>query len=224
MMASGPASRGNQPFIRSAERIIEAQVSWASSSLLFLLTLYAILKFDVVWSVLGLASLFLYALPIVSLRDPHNAPPWEITLILAAPMIIHYLGGSRALTQNVGWWDDFASLALAMSLSTMGFLMTVELQLYTDVKMNRPFAVFFVVMFTLAAAGFWEIGLYFGDVIYGTHYQGSNTEVMNTLVWVLVGGILMGLFYTLYLRAMSERRKKHLGFVHVWEVDQRRTD
>lgn len=220
-MASGPASRGREQFIRSAERIIEAEMSWASSILLLLLTLYAIFKFDIVWAVLGLASVFLYVLPIVSLRDPFKAPPWEITLILAAPMIIHYLGGSRALTQNVGWWDDFASLALAMSLSTMGFLMTVELQLYTDVKMNRPFAAFFVVMFTLAAAGFWEVGLYFGDVIYGTHHQGTNTDVMNTLVWVLVVGILMGLFYTLYLGAMSEKRRRYLGFIHVWEVDQR---
>ena len=218
-MASGSASQGVRPFIRSAERIIEAQMSWISSVLLLLLTFYAILKFDVVWAVLGLAALFLYALPIVTMRDPFKAPPWEITLILAAPMIIHYTGGSRALTENVAWWDDFASLALSLSLSTMGFLMTVELQMYTDVKMNRPFAVFFVVMFTLAAAGFMEVGLYIGDVIYGTHHQGSNSEVMNTLVWVLIGGILMGFFYTLYLRAMSDRRKRHLGFVHVWEVE-----
>lgn len=220
-MASGPAPSRNGPFIRSAERIIEAQVSWASSILLLLLTFYAMFKFDVLWSILGITSLCLYAFPIVSLRDPFKAPPWEITLILAAPMIIHYSVGSRVLIENVGWWDDFASLALAMSLSTIGFLMTVELQMYTNVKMNRPFAVFFVVMFTLAAAGFWEIGLYFGDMIYGTHYQGSNSAVMNTLVWVLVGGILMGFFYTLYLRAMSERRKRHLGFVHVWEVETR---
>ena len=223
-MASESEPNGNTPIIGPAKRIIEAQMSWVSSIVLLFLTLYAIFKFDVVWSILGMVSLFLYALPIVIMRDPFKAPPWEITLILAAPMIIHYLGGSRALTQNVGWWDDFAPLALAMSLSTMGFLMTVELQLYTDVKMNRPFAVFFVVMFTLAAAGFWEIGLYFGDVIYGTYYQGSNTDVMNTLVWVLVGGILMGMFYTLYLGAMSEKRRRYLGFIHVWEVDQRRND
>ena len=188
-----------------------------------MLTIYALYRFDIVWSVLGLSALCLYALPIASLRDPFKALPWEMTLILAAPMIIHYSAGSRTLIENVGWWNDFSSLALAMSLSTIGFLMTVELQMYTNVKMNRPFAVFFVFMFTLAAAGFWEIGLYFGDKFYNTHNQGTNSDVMTTLVWVMLGGILMGLFYTVYLKAMSEKRKKHLGFIHVWEVETRRT-
>jgi len=204
-------------FKLSAERIIEAEASWVSSVLLMLLTIYAIVKFEVLWAILGITSLSLYALPIVTMRDPFRALPWEITVILAAPMALHFSVGSHALS-DIHWWNDFSSLALAFSLATIGFLMTVELQIYTNVRMNRPFAVFFVVMFTLAAAGFWEVGLYFGDMLYKTHNQGSNADVMMTLVWVLVGGILMGLFYTVYLKAMSERRKKHLGFIHVWEV------
>jgi len=222
-MASG-AESDNNSFKLSAERIIEAEVSWASSLLLLLLTIYAIVKFDIVWSILGIASLSLYVLPIVTMRDPFKAPPWEMAVILALPMALHYSAGSRTLTENVGWWNDFSSLALAFSLATIGFLMTVELQMYTNVRMNRPFAVFFVIMFTLAAAGFWEIGLYIGDKIYGTHNQGTNSDVMTTLVWVLLGGVLMGLFYTIYLKAMSDRRKKHLGFVHVWEVASSRND
>lgn len=206
-------------FRRSAERILEAEASWASSVLLLLLTIYSVVKFDVMWVVLGIASLSLYVLPVVSLRDPFKAPPWEMTIILAAPMVLHYSAGSATLNEHVGWWTDFSSLALAMSLSTIGFLMTVELQMYTEVRMNRPFAAFFVIMFTLAAGGFWEIGLYVGDKVYGTHHQGTNADVMTTLVWVLLGGILMGLFYTVYLKAMSDRRKKHLGFIHVWEVE-----
>ncbi len=216
-MTSGTLEGGGS-FKLSAERMIEAEVSWVSSLLLLFLTIYAIFKFDVVWWVLGLTSLALYALPIVSMRDPFKAPPWEMAIILAAPMVLHYSGDTRALTDNIGWWNDFSSLALTLSLSTIGFLMTVELQMFTNVRMNRPFAVLFVVMFTLGAAGFWEVGLYFGDMFYGTHHLGTNSEVMTTLVWVLIGGFLMGMFYTVYLRAMSERRKEHMGFIHVWEV------
>lgn len=221
-IASGSKSAEKAPRV-PVERMLEAEVSWACSLVLLALTIYAIYKFDVLWAVLGIASLALYLLPILSMLDPFKAIPWEITVILAAPMILHYSGSSQALTQNVGWWGDFSSLALAFSLSTIGFLMTVELQMYTNVRMNRPFAVVFVILFTLAAAGFWEVGLYLGDLHYGTHHQGTNEDVMMTLVWVLVGGILMGLFYTLYLRAMSVHRKKHLGFIHVWEVEPSKT-
>lgn len=217
-MASDEKSGGTK-FNLSAERIIEAEASWVSSILLLLLTIYSIVRFEVVWAILGITSLSLYALPIVTMRDPFKALPWEMTVILAAPMALHFSVGSRTLA-GIGWWNDFSSLALALSLATIGFLMTVELQMYTNVRMNRPFAVFFVVMFTLAAAGFWEVGLYIGDMVYGAHNQGTDADVMTTLVWVLVGGILMGLFYTVYLKAMSERRKKHLGFMHLWEVVQ----
>ena len=215
-MASGAKQNGSTRL--SAERVIEAEASWVSSLLLLFLTFYAVYKFDVLWIVLGLSSLALYALPIFTTRDPFRAPPWEISVILAAPIVLHYSASSRLLNEGVGWWDDFSSMALALSLATMGFLMTVELQLYTNVRMNRPFAAFFVVMFTLGVTGFWEVGLYFGDLIYGTDYQGTNADVMNTFVWVLIGGIAMGAFYAVYLRAMSERRKKHMGFIHVWEV------
>ncbi len=221
-MAPEVTQRKKGTFVRPSERTLEAEVSWASSVLLLLLTAFAVYRFDVLWATLGFVSLCLYALPIASLRDPYKALPWEMTLILAAPMLLHYSSGSQTLTGTIGWWYDFSSFALALSLATIGFLMTVELQMYTNVRMNRPFALFFVVMFTLAAGGFWEIGLYVGDKIYGTHNQGNNSDVMVTLVWVLIGGILMGLFYMVYLRAMSEKRKRHLGFVHVWEVEPRR--
>jgi hypothetical protein len=90
--------------------------------------------------------------------------------------------------------------------------------MYSAVRMNRAFAVLFVVVFTLAVSGFWQIGEFVGDRVYGTHYQGSNWSVMMTLAWSLVGGIVMGFFYDLYLRTMSEKRRTTLGFIHLYEV------
>ncbi len=120
--------------------------------------------------------------------------------------------------ENVGWWKDINDLSFAFSLATIGFLLTVELRMYTRVRMNRPFAVFFVIMFTLGVSGMWRVGEYVGDVINHTSNLSNNSEVMMSFVWVLVGGILMGFVYDLYIRAMSERRKQTLGFIHLWEV------
>lgn len=203
---------------RSREQIVEAELSWISTLVLFYSTVYMVLKFDILWVAFGIAAMSLYVLPVVSMRDPFRALPWEMTLLLSAPMLLHVSEGSRALMENVGWWNDLTSLAFAFSLSTIGFLLTVELQMYTAVRMNRPFAVFFVVMFTLAVSGFWELGEFVGDVVNGTHRLASNSQVMKDLVWSLVGGIVMGFVYALYIRAMSERRRLNFGFIHLWEV------
>ncbi|OGS42811.1 MAG: hypothetical protein A3K67_04485 [Euryarchaeota archaeon RBG_16_62_10] len=210
----GPGPLSSYP----PEKIVEAELSWISSVVLFYSTIYVVLKIDVLWAAFGIAALSLYVLPIVSMRDPFRALPWEMTILVSLPLLLHISAGSDAMNESVAWWDDLTSLAFAFSLATLGFLLTVELQMYTEVRMNRPFAVFFVVMFTLAVSGFWQIGEYVSDVVFATRNQASNGSAMGTLLWSLVGGVLMGFVYAAYIRAMSEERRRALGFMHLWEV------
>jgi hypothetical protein len=221
MASSEHGDASPAPSRRSRERILESEVSWISAMALFFCTVYSLLKFDILWVFFGIAALSLYVLPIVTFKDPFKALPWEMTILLVAPLLLHLSAQSHSLNEHLSWWDDFASLAFALSIATLGFLLTVELQMYTPVRMNRPFAVFFVIIFTLAIAGFWQIGEFVGDRVYGTHYQGDNTDVMLTLFWNLVGGFVMGFFYDLYMRAMPEKRRTTLGFIHLYEVPRR---
>lgn len=215
---------GQQPRLKDrikglmTSRLVEAELSWISSFVLFLSTVYAVLNIDVLWVAFGVTALSLYILPVIATRDPFKALPWEMTLLLAAPLLLHISSGSERLTESVTWWRDLTSLAFAFSLATIGFLLTVELQIFTDIRMNRPFSIFFVVMFTLAVAGFWGVGEFIGDKIWGTDYLGSNYDVMMGFVWTLVGGVLMGIVYYLYLRAMPRKRQERLAFTHMWEA------
>ena len=211
-------STDDTPVGRSRQRVIEAQASWIASLVLFFSTVYAVLKLDVLWIVFGMTALSLYVLPIVSMLDPFKAIPWEITILLSLPMLLHISGGSQTMDEQFAWWDDLTSLAFAFSLSTIGFLLTVELDMYTSVRMNRPFSLFFVVMFTLSASGFWMLGEYIGDELFGTENLLSNDGVMRQLLWILIGGIIMGFVYAAYTKAMSERRQRTLGIMNVWEV------
>ena len=199
-------------------RLLEAELSWVSSLVLFFSTVYTALNIDILWVAFGITALSLYVLPVVAARDPFKALPWEMTLLLAAPMLLHISAGSERLNDSVTWWSDFTSLAFAFSLATIGFLLTVELQIFTSIRMNRPFAVFFVVMFTLAIAGFWQMGEFIGDKVWNTDYLGSNYDVMMDFVWTLVGGMAMGVVYYLYLRTMPKKRQKRLEFMHMWEA------
>jgi len=202
-------------------KLIEAEASWIAALVLFFSTVYVTVKMDIPWIAFGIAAISLYVLPIVSMRSPFRALPWEMTLLLSAPLLLHISEGSKTLMEQVGWWDDLTSLAFAFSLTTIGFLLTVELQMYTTVRMNTPFAVFFVVMFTLGISGFWQIGQWIDQQLYGAELLPSNYIAMKNFLWTLVGGILMGFVYDLYMRAMSTRRRQRLGFIHLWEVTAR---
>jgi len=217
MSGNGRVTKG--PFSgRRPDQIVEALLSWIASLVLFFSTVYVVLKVDVLWIVFGIAAICLYVLPLVTIRNPFRVLPWEMTLLLAAPLLLHISAGARSMNDRFAWWNDLTSLAFALALSTIGFLLTVELEMYTSVKMNRPFAVLFVIMFTLGASGFWEVGEYINDELFGSSYLKSNYDAMTTLLWTSIGGILMGLFYALYLKVMPKKRLFTFGFIHLYEV------
>ncbi len=203
-------------------RIIEAEASWIASLVLFFATIYVTVQVDVMWVAFGITAISLYILPVLSLRNPFRALPWEMVLLLAAPLLLHISEGSSTLMEEVGWWKDVTSIAFAFSLTTIGFMLTVELQMYTSVRMNRPFAILFVVFFTLGVSGFWQVGLWIDQRLYGPDLLTSNTAVMMNLLWALIGGVFMGFAYDIYIRAMSRGRRERLGFIHLWEVTGRK--
>lgn len=203
---------------RPSRRMVEAEISWVACVVLFFCTVYVVLEMDVLWSAFGITALSLYVLPIISMRDPFRALPWEMTLLLSSPIILHISEGSRALGESIDVWSRITALAFAFSLATIGFLLTVELHMYSDVRMNRRFSVFFVVMFTLAVSGFWQLGEYLSDVLIGTHHLLSNDQVMRDFLWIAFGGLIMGFVYDAYMKAMSASRRETLGFMHLWEV------
>ena len=199
-------------------RLLEAELSWISGLVLFFSTVYTAINIDILWVAFGITALSLYVLPVVATRNPFKALPWEMTLLLAVPILLHISAGSERLNESVTWWRDLASLAFSFSLATIGFLLTVELQMFTSIRMNRPFAIFFVFMFTLAVAGFWQVGEFFGDKVWNTDYLGSNYDVMMDFVWAMAGGIAMGVVYYLYLSAMPKKRQKRFVFMRMWEA------
>lgn len=203
---------------RTSRRVVEAEASWVSCAVLFFCTVYVVLDMDVIWSAFGIAALTLYILPIVSVRDPFQALPWEMTLLLSSPIILHISEGSRTLSESIGWWDNITAVSFAFSFATIGFLLTLELDMYTEVRMNATFSVFFVIMFTVAVSGFWQVGEYLSDVLAGTENIASNSQVMTEFLWVTAGGLVMGVVYKAYLKVMPASRREVLGLIHIWEV------
>jgi hypothetical protein len=90
-----------------------------------------------------------------------------------------------------------------VAVAALALVVAVDLDAFTDVEMTPDFAVAFVVVVTMAAAGLWTILQYASDVYLGTALLGDQTAVMWHLVVATVIGLVAGVAFELYVRRVS---------------------
>lgn len=111
------------------------------------------------WAGFALAVVALALVPPLKFRDPTAMLPWEVLGLATLPLVARVLVEFAALRADVVTYVAVAALALVVA---------VELHLLTTVEMNDRFAVAFVVVATMAAAGLWAVVRYGSDVLLGT--------------------------------------------------------
>jgi hypothetical protein len=134
-------------------------------------------------------------------RDPETMPPWEIVLVAGLPVV-----GRAVATFSVT-----SDVATYLSIAALALLVAVNLHLFTTVKMNVGFAVLFVVVTTVAAAGVWAVARWGADVWLGTEllldHSMTEGEIERGLMWEFVGasvaGLVAGVFFETYVRRQT---------------------
>jgi len=191
-----------------------ARLAWPIVGLLALAAVWLGLEGSYRWfSFTGMAAV-LIVLPAVLRSDPRAVPPWELLGLTAVPVVdAAVLGGTVV-----------SPVATYLAVATVALIVAVDLHTFTDVRMNRAFAVGFVVIATLAVAATWNVALWLADVAVGTEYLvGDHTEaaanraMMIDFLYAAVAGLLAGLLFTAYLRVRS------IGRIDWAAVDQEST-
>lgn len=111
------------------------------------------------WAGFAVVVVALALLPPLKYRDPTAMLPWEVLLLATLPLLARVIAELAALRSDVITYVAVAAIALVVA---------VELHLLTPVEMNERFAVGFVVLATMAAAGMWAVVRYGSDVLLGT--------------------------------------------------------
>jgi len=174
---------------------------------------------DVIWIFQLGFVLLLFALPAVRFKDSTRVPPWEIGLLVASPSAAHILLGHTELGELTGIDRGIISMIYTVGLSTIGFLMVAELEIFTGLRVNRPFAGFFVLLFTVATAAIQFIVLYISDYVnYGSQMTsnyspsiGTNDDLMVVFEWITLMGLLVSAAYALYGKWLPERLADPFG-------------
>jgi len=184
-----------------------AVAAWAIVAFLTVAAAAELLVGRLLWSGFVLAMVALAVTPAVAARDRHAMLPWELLVLAALPAV----GRTLIAGQPVGRITLTGRVTTYLAVAAVALVIAVEIDLFTDVRMNDRFAVFFVVVTTMAAAGVWAVAQWLSDIYLGTVFlfgRGPEHVIEETLMWdfvaATVAGVLGGALFELYFRRRAE--------------------
>lgn len=166
---------------------INAVLAWALLGFVAVVAIVNIVS-DPLWAGFAACIAVLGVIPAVVVGSPRAMLPWEVLVLASLPLL------AQTVTPRVG------QVATYLSVAAVALIVAVELHVFTSVDMNYSFAVLFVVVTTMAAAGVWAVVRWSADIYLGIDFTLTNRELMIELVASTVAGVLAGIVFEFYFR------------------------
>ena len=174
-----------------------ALVGWVIVLMLVGVAGASLVRGNLLWAVFAATVTTLAVLPPILLFHRYAMLPWEIILLASLP-VVGRLFATVPVTGN---------LASYLSVAAIALIVAVELHVFTPVRMTPRFAVIFVVVTTMAAAGGWAVLRWGSDSLLGTTFilDPALTEhaIEEALMWEFVAstaaGVGAGLLFAFYV-------------------------
>ena len=184
-------------------------LAWVLVGVFALVAVESLLTRDYLWAAFSVLVAAVVVLPPVAARQVRRMPPWEVVLLAGLPVV-----GRAVATLQVT-----STVATYLSIAALALLIAVDIHMFTSVEMNVTFAVLFVVVTTLAAAGLWALLRWGSDLYLGTELlldpgpdgvltEADRAAIEEDLMWEFVAsgvaGLIAGLFFEGYIHRRSE--------------------
>jgi signal transduction histidine kinase len=131
--------------------------------------------------------------------------PWPMLLLASLPLVVGAFSPSFV-----------GDTIFALGIAALAILVVVALQMTTTVRMTPNFAIAFVVLTTLATAGFWALGSAASAQLFGTRFIETNDQLMAIFTSALVASGISALAFRWYFGRVLEANR---GADAVEEVD-----
>jgi hypothetical protein len=202
---------GVPPMATELDRLVEderlnAVLSWVLVGFVLLVAVGNAAIGELAWAAFAAAVALLALQPPVRFRTPLAMLPWEVLALAALPL----LARPFTILARIGT----GALATYFAVAAVALIVAVNLHAFTPVEMNAAFAVVFVAIATMAAAGVWAVLRFAADVLLGTEFllrpgldeHVIERNVMLEFVYSTVAGVGAGLVFDRYFR---RRRARH---------------
>jgi peptidoglycan biosynthesis protein MviN/MurJ (putative lipid II flippase) len=140
--------------------------------------------------------------PAVAARNPRVMPPWEVLGLALLPVLVRALFGG-----------ELGTFATYLAIAAFALIITVELQMFTTLRVTHWFAVVFVVLTTMATAAAWTVLRWNADRLLGTGFLTTNDALMMEWIYVTLAGLVAGVLFDAYFRRRGARLRRAIGRV-----------
>lgn len=158
-----------------------AAIAWLLVGVLAVTFVESILGFDRLWMDFVAATAAVVLVPPVAHRDWRVMLPWELLVLALLPVLVRALLGG-----------ELGTFAYYLSVSGLALIITVELHVFTELRMTHWFAVIFVSMTTMASVAAWTVVRWTLDRWLGTSFLTDNEALMTEWAAVAVAGLAAG--------------------------------
>lgn len=171
-----------------------AAIAWALVAVLAVVFTESVLDVDYQWMLFVGVVGAVVLVPPAAHREWRVMLPWELLVLALLPILVRGLVGGTVGT-----------FATYLSLAALALLVIVELHMFTALEVTHWFAVFLVVLTTLAAVAAWTVFRWNADRYLGTAYLTSNEALMMEWLYVTLAGLVAGVLFDGYFRRRDRR-------------------
>ncbi|WP_170938229.1 MULTISPECIES: hypothetical protein [unclassified Halorubrum] len=179
-----------------------AIVAWSMVAVLVGAFVESLLGADLLPMVLVAAIAAVVVAPAVAARDPRVIPPWEVLGLALLPVLVRTLFGG-----------ELGTFATYLAIAAFALIVTVELQMFTTLRVTHWFAIVFVVLATMATAAAWTVLRWNADRLLGTEFLTTNEALMIEWMYVTLAGAAAGVIFDAYFRRRGARLRRAIRWV-----------
>ncbi|WP_232745055.1 hypothetical protein [Halorubrum aethiopicum] len=174
-----------------------AVIAWAMVAVLVGVFLESLLGFDLLSMALVAAITAVVIAPAVAARDPRVMLPWELLGLALLPVLVRALLGG-----------DLGVFAVYLAIAALALVITVDLHMFTSLRVTHWFAIVLVVMTTMATAAAWTVLRWNADRRLGTDFLTTNEALMIEWLYVTLAGLAAGVLFDVYFRRRGVRLRR----------------
>ncbi|KAB1185531.1 hypothetical protein GJR98_15055 [Haloferax sp. MBLA0077] len=168
---------------------MNAAIAWVITAILAIIAVIGFLAGLLVVMAIAAVAALVAITPAAVTKSWTRTVSWPLLLLASLPLVL-----------GVGRPAFFTDVVIGLSIATLSMLVVVALQMTTTVRMTPRFAIFFVMLATLAFAGFWAVGSAISAQYLGTAFVETNEQLMIIFTAAAIAGVLGGLLFRWYFR------------------------
>lgn len=168
-------------------------ISRILESLLFIMGVWSIWKADWIWAFACFFGFFLSLSPVIMKKSLKFSLPWILQFFIVFAISLHIWGGVLHF-YRMPFYDKIAHFLASAIIAFFALLVIYILDVFSPrIHMDIFIIGFFIIIFTIAIGGIWEIAEFLSDQIFSHGTPIAQVSLQNTM-WDLIADTIAGIF------------------------------